>query len=261
MNFKLNAVLILSILSIMNVKGQATADDQLVERIVNAPLITKPSGDLPLINLSINVLNDFWHQLLTEGGPLRYQDQKTMGNSYIELNKLSDTRMELIVYYSDPLGPVNGQQYQIAYKATYKWMEKFETLVALSCQQSVVEVVEPPKFEFECVYGIDFASQVIKVALAANVRNIEEDGYDKLVDCLKQKTIRFEEEKFHKCFIATMDNRDLAKAALSDKITQLIAEGYTCDANNNCTKPVGKTSSEVTVQVEATQQKGDVLAK
>ena len=107
-----------------------------------------------------------------------------MGESYIRLNKVSDKLFKVEVMYFKPA----AQEYVNAFKATYKWVKRFKTLVATDCYHDPPKE-EPPLVEYKCETATRVATNLIKVAVAGKIVDIDKSGYTKMAECVKQKTI------------------------------------------------------------------------
>ena len=229
-------------------------DDEKVERIVDSEVIIPDEDSLPLVDLQLEVLNNYYAQLTEVGQKYKYQPE-SLGESYVTFAKVADHAMSLSVFYADPNDAEGGVKK--AYHANYRWIQKFKTLVAVECRHIPLTPIDPPKIDHYCEYGVELAANVMKVAVAANVRDIEEAGYEKLAECIKEKTIKYESTTFHNCFLSTVEDNSLARASMQDKIRQLKAEGYECDDQGRCTLKTDYTTKEETTEIESQEVKGD----
>ena len=218
-------------------------------------LLTKENLDLPTFDVSIQFVKELREQLVSEENPdhtpIKFEDPEILGNSYIELIYMTEKLVRLAVHFND------GTGYQLAYECYYKWIERFQQIVAVECANPPV-IISPVEVKYECIYGVELASNVIKVALAANVRDIEEDGFSKLVECVKEKTTLFEKTEFHRCLISTLSDEDLVGAALAGKIQDMKNNGYECDDEGNCYKNIGGNEQREEITTEKVEVKGDI---
>ena len=249
------------LLSIVNTQTQYENGDNLAQEDIpdaltngNAEQLSIPP--MPMIDLGIEALNGYWKDLRQQEvtQPMKLQEPG-MGNSYIELAKLSKKVLRVSVFYLDPNG--DSGNYQQTYTGHFKWLKQFKTLVSTECYHQPPEIIEIPHVEHECKYGIDIAANVVKVALSANVIDIEDVGYDTLAKCVKEKTIKWETTQFHDCFLSTVENTDLARATLAAKISQLKAAGWECDEKNYCKKPQKTLTEEQTKLIGSAYVRGD----
>lgn len=203
-------------------------------------LLEKEAQELNTIDLTTETITGYWNEIIAGDRPERFriEGKEGMGSSYIEFSKLSNKRLRVSVHFLDPNS--TSENYQETYKGVFKWINKFKTMVGINCWQEPPKVIEIPKVEHECKYGIDIAANVVKVALSANIKDIEEGGYDSLAECVKEKTIKYETTPFHDCLLKTMENTELARATLAAKVVQLRQAGWECDEDNYCRMKQGE---------------------
>ena len=119
-------------------------------------------------DLSIDRLNAIWKTLVI-GEPRIIRDP-IMEEGRVVITKTTNRLMKVKVYVFQPNIDEPGTDGSfLAYRATYKWVNRFKTLVATNCFHLPVE--ENPLTKSDCTTGIELMSNVIKVMVSGDIVN------------------------------------------------------------------------------------------
>lgn len=146
------------------------------------------------------------------------------------MSKVSDSMAVLRIEFQDEDG-----QTKVLMTHNYEWNDQFDTLVAVECEQ--VKEYVPTEIKDVCTTSIQTASQVLMVMVNASAAQSEDLNLPKTVECIKQRTIETLTEETQYCFIQVLEKgTENLSAKMAAKISQLEAQGFTCDADGNCKK-------------------------
>ena len=141
-----------------------------------------------------------WNDLRI-GSP-RFLDNEELGNAQIKVMKSTEDMMRVTVTVDDPKKVAEGAEdpQVVVYKGTYKWIEKFQTLVAVKCDPGKIQV-PPPKVETKCETAVHVASNVVKVVVAGNIKDTKNAKFPLVAECIKTRTIETVSEETKVCML------------------------------------------------------------
>lgn len=178
-------------------------------------------------DLRVSIMNDEFSKM--NAGDT--QQINLADDSYISLNKLDENTLHASVHIYSP----GDEAHQTAYEGTYVWNDLANSLVAEKCKEHPVDVT-PSTTPVECEEGIFTASRIISLELEGSI-NLEGYQSENLEKCIASKLPpKTVEIPYNKCMVKILGDPKYVGDGVENKIKELEAQGYVCEADGNCVK-------------------------
>lgn len=127
-----------------------------------------------------------------------------MEEGYVRLTRPTENLLKVYVMVFQPGIDEEGSigTYE-AFKATYKWVEKFKTLVATNCYHSIPP--DEPVVKDVCATTVKTVSHVLEVMVSADISNTDGLDLPKVAQCIKSRLVQTKQREWDECFITALD--------------------------------------------------------
>ena len=106
-------------------------------------------------------------------------------NGRVEIHKPSEKLLKVEVFVHDPRVDENGETSFRAFVGRYKWVRRFQTLIAHNCFHATPP--ENPHVVDKCQLAVRTASEVVRVMTAASIHDRDKDGLNDVATCIKKR--------------------------------------------------------------------------
>lgn len=224
----------------------------------NAPVVQdEPTVFVPdhTLDLTTSFLNTVYENPNVKvGSPIQLY-KEVSGDYIIQASKPDEGSLMVTIFTRG----TDGAKKKVFLQNKYNWVKDFHTLVAIECEEVIEHV--PTIVKDVCTTAVQTASKVLQVIVNAGFKP-EEANLPVVAECIKTRLIETTNEETQECFLEVIQKgtEDVSQA-VALKVAQLEAQGYVCDANNDCVKKIEGEDIQQEQVLEKKEVEGDVRKK